>query len=330
MKAVFLDTDTLGPQDIDLDPLTNLLPCLECFPSTQAKDLVTRIADAEILLTNKVVLNESALRQAQKLKLICLAATGTDNIALDYAQQAGITVCNIRDYCTPSVVQHVFALILSLTQRLYKYREALANNAWAECEQFSLLEYPIRELSGKTMGIIGYGTLGQAVAAVAHSFGMNVITAKQPYLLTDESIVDVNANTPQKVSLHQLLSQADIVSLHCPLTPDTENLIDAAAIELMRTEAILINTARGGLIDSQALVTALKENGLAGAGIDVLREEPPLNPEPLLDTRLANLIVTPHIAWAAIEARQRAVTEMAKNIASFLDGSPRHTCQNEY
>lgn len=326
MKAVFLDADTLGPEDIDLDPLTSLLPDIQYFPSTASELIAARIHDADIVLTNKAILSAELLQQAQNLKLICLAATGTDNIAIDYAQQAGITVCNIRDYCTPAAVQHVFALILSLTQRLDLYSAALDRNAWSECEQFSLLDYPIRELAGKTMGIIGYGSLGKAVGDIARAFGMQIMAAQQPYSLTNEITQEQSNAIPQRVGLRTLLSSSDIISLHCPLTLATENLINADTLKCMRSGAILINTSRGALIDSAALVNAIKAGQIAGAGIDVLKEEPPRSPEPLLEARLPNLIVTPHIAWAAVEARQRAVAEMARNVEAWLAGQPRNVC----
>jgi len=323
MRSVFLDTDTLGPDDIDLASLTNQLPSLEFFPSTPDNQVASRIATAEVVLINKVRLSADRIAAAPNLKLICLAATGTDNIDLDAAAAAGIVVSNIRDYCARSVVQHVFALILELTQRLNDYRQAVRNGKWHADSQFCLLDFPIRELDGKTMGIIGYGSLGTAVGQVAEAFGMRVLAARRPYDPDDTKPPHSSAGIA-RVGLGSLFTQADIISLHCPLNPDTANLIDAKTLTAMRNDTVLINTARGGLIDSAALIAALQTNQIAGAGIDVLRQEPPVDPEPLVDTPLANLIVTPHIAWAGRESRQRAIDQMAENIAGFLQGSPKN------
>ena len=321
MKAVFLDTDTLGPEDIDLAPLTNLLPDLEFFPSTSSEQIAERIATAEIVLINKVNLSADIIRSATNLKLICLAATGTDNIDLDTAANAGIVVSNIRNYCSPSVVQHVFALTLALTQHLSDYEQAVRHGAWKNGEQFCLLDFPIRELDGKTIGIIGAGALGTAVGNAAEAFGMQVLAARRPYDPNDTSALESSGGFA-RVGLGRLFEEADVISLHCPLNTDTANLIDAEALAAMRDDAILINTARGGLIDSGALVTALQTGQIAGAGIDVLRQEPPADPEPLIDTPPPNLIVTPHIAWAGRESRQRAVDRMAENVAGFLNETP--------
>jgi glycerate dehydrogenase len=323
MQSVFLDTDTLGPDDIDLAPLTNRLPALEFFPSTPNDQVAERIASSEVVLVNKVRLSAGHIAAAPNLKLICLAATGTDNIDLEAAAARGIVVSNIRNYCARSVVQHVFALILALTQQLNDYRQAVRNGKWNADSPFCLLDFPIRELNGKTMGIVGHGSLGTAVGQVAAAFGMRVLAARRPYDPDDTAAPTLSAGI-ERVGLGRLFSQADIVSLHCPLNPDTENLIDAQALTTMRDDAILINTARGGLVDSSALIAALQSGQIAAAGIDVLRQEPPVDPEPLVDTPLPNLIVTPHIAWAGRESRQRAVDQMAENIDGFLQGNPRN------
>lgn len=317
MKAVFLDLDSVGPDDIDIEPLRQQLPGLEVFPDTYPGQVGERVAGAEAVIINKVKLSDATLRAAPKLRLVCLAATGTDNVDLDCARELGIAVCNIRNYCTPSVVQHVFALILALTQRLRQYDELLATNAWSRSNQFCLLDYPIRELSGKTLGIVGLGALGSGVAAVARSFGMEVIAARRKDASSDAGSVD-------RVALDDLLTRSHIISLHCPLTSETERMIDVDALRRMRRDALLINTARGGLVDSAALVAALQSEQIAGAGIDVLSVEPPVHGDPLLDAHLRNLIVTPHIAWAARESRQRAIDEMAANIASYLEGGRRN------
>jgi glycerate dehydrogenase len=316
MRAVFLDFDTLGPEDIDISPLTAQLPELRFFPESRPGLVAERIDDAEIVIVNKVRLDSQIIGNANALKMVCLAATGSDNVALGAASDRGITVCNIRDYCTPSVVQHAFALILSLTNRLADYEGLLREDAWSASAEFCLLDFPIRELQGKTLGIVGLGSLGRGVAEVGRAFGMRIIAARRANTATDDNI--------ECVGLPELLERSHIVSLHCPLTADTENMIDTAALTQMRNDALLINTARGGLVNPDALVTALRSGEIAGAGIDVVRQEPPVDPNPLVDQRLPNLIVTPHIAWAARESRQRAVDEMAANIASFKNGTPRN------
>lgn len=323
MKAVFLDFDTLGPTDIDIKPLIDQLPGLELFPTTSKDQLAERIADAEFIIINKVALGDAELHSARHLKLICLAATGTDNVSISSARELGIAVCNIRDYCTPSVAQHVFSLILSLTHHIREYEGLIRAKAWTNSPQFCLLDFPIRELDGKTLGIVGLGALGTRVAEIGKAFGMQILAARRPYSQT--SFPDqAPENRVERTSFKELLQRSDVVSLHCPLNRATTNLINAGTLRAMRNDALLINTARGGLIDSEALVAALKSGQIAGAGIDVLRQEPPLDPEPVLEVRLPNLIVTPHIAWAAREARQRAVDEIAANVAAYKKGEHRN------
>lgn len=323
MKAAFLDFDTLGPTDIDITALTDQLPDLKLFPTTAADQLRERIAESEVVIINKVVLGKAELHSARDLKLICLAATGTDNVSISDARDLGIAVCNIRDYCTPSVAQHVFALILALTHHLREYDELMRDEAWAHSPQFCLLDFPIRELEGKTLGIVGLGALGSRVAEIGKAFGMRILAARRPY---NQSSFDSApaSNDVERTSFNGILHRSDIVSLHCPLNAETENLINAVTLGEMRSTAILINTARGGLVDSSALVAALQTGQIAGAGIDVLRQEPPIAPEPLLDLALPNLIVTPHVAWAARESRQRAVDEITANIAAYKNGKRRN------
>ncbi len=323
MRAVFLDTDTLGPGDIDFSPLTDLLPALTFYSATPPDQVTERIATAEIVLINKVRLPADMIESAADLKLICLAATGTDNVDLMAAAKSDIVVSNIRHYCAPSVVQHVFALILALTQRLTEYQQAVRGGAWSADKPFCLLDFPIRELQGKTIGIVGLGSLGAAVGQVAEAFGMRVIAARRPYDSKDTD-PQQSSDGVQRVGLGTLFTEADVISLHCPLNADTANLINTTALTAMRRDAILINTARGGLIDSAALIAALQSGKIGGAGIDVLRQEPPVDPEPLVDETRPNLIVTPHIAWAGRESRQRAVDQMAQNVADFMNGSPRN------
>lgn len=313
-RAVFLDLATLTRDDLDLTAFDRAMPDWTGHPVTDKDTLHERIYDADIVLTNKVCLDADAIGAAPSLKLICLAATGTNNVDLDAAKARGVAVCNIRDYCTASVAQHVIALVLALTINIPGYRQLLREGAWKDSPQFTMLDFPIRELAGKTLGIVGFGTLGRATAALAEAFGMRVIVAERPG----------GTAQPGRVPLETLLADADVVSLHCPLTAHTRHLIDAAALTKMKPDALLINTARGAIVDEQALADALCAGTIGGAGIDVLSEEPPVGGNPLLDDTLPNLLVTPHIAWAAREARQRAVEEMAANVADFLAGGDRN------
>ena len=316
MNAAFLDFDTLGPGDINSTSLTRVLPDIRFYPTTGADELADRIRDCEVVILNKVRLDQRTIEEAPALRLICLAATGTDNVDLACAEARGIAVCNIRAYCTSSVVQHVFALLLSLLRHLDEYHTLTQVGAWRTAPQFCLLDYPIWDLDGKVMGIVGLGALGGGVASVAESFGMRVQVAQRAGAAPTKS-------ERSRLPLMQLLREADVVSLHCPLTPETQDLIGETELRAMKSTALLINTARGGLIDSQALATALRQGWIGGAGIDVLREEPPVNDDPLLDPSLPNLLLTPHIAWASREARQRALDEIAANIENFFAGGTR-------
>jgi glycerate dehydrogenase len=250
---------------------------------------------------------------AKRLKLIALAATGTDNVDLAAARERGIGVCNVRGYCSQSVMQQVWAMILGLTQHIHEYTELAKNGSWVRNEVLTVLAYPIRELSGRTFGIVGWGELGRAAAKAAQAFGMHVVIANRPG----------GARESERLDLDRLLATSDVVSLHCPLTPATRGMIGARELALMKPDALLINTARGGLIDGHALASALKARRLGGAGIDVLPQEPPVDGDPLLDPDIPNLLLTPHVAWAAREARQRCLDEMAANIQDFLSGGRR-------
>ena len=318
MRAAFLDFATVGPADLNTSALTRLLPRLEFFDDTPATLLAARVAQSEVVIINKARLTGDVLRGAPDLRLVCLAATGIDNVDVRTARERGIAVANIRNYCAPSVTQHVFALLLALNQRLRECSDLVASGAWQRASTFCLLDYPFRELAGRTLGIVGLGNLGRGVARVAQAFGMEVIAARRAgHDAPDEPGV-------RRVPLDQLLARSHVVSLHCPLTDDTRGLLDAAAIALMRRDAILVNTARGALVDAQALLAALRAGRIAGAGIDVLEREPPAEGHPLLDASLRNLIVTPHVAWAARESRQRALDEIAANVRAFLEGERRN------
>lgn len=309
MKAVFLDFATLGP-GLNVQSLEALLPNLELYDVTISGQIDEHIQGADIVLTNKVRLGAEVFENNPNLKLIGLTATGTDNVDLDAAQRHNIAVCNIRDYCTQSVAEHVFGCLLNLTHSLGQYRDTVAAGEWQKADNFCLMSHPIRELSAMTLGIIGYGALGRGVAKVAEAFDMNVIVSERP------QETDVQTG---RVAFDDVLQQADVISLHCPLTESTQNLFGQREFRKMKPGAILINTARGGLIDSMALVAALERGDIAAA-VDVLPIEPPINGDPLLDYRGPNLMVTPHIAWGTNEARQAAVDQLSECVAAFLRG----------
>ena len=309
MTAVFLDYNTIGPDDLDPSPLIDCLPDIEFYGSTTPDEVKDRIQNAEFILTNKVQLNSSNLEGAKKLKFIGLTATGADNIDLGYAKKKNIRVCNIRAYCTQSVVEHVFGALLSLTHNLRSYSQLVDGGDWQKSDDFCLLRYPIKELSSMKLGVVGYGELGRNVAKMGKAFGMSVI-------INTRSKNEFNCEE-EHVTFKRLLEESDVVSLHCPLTIETKNLIGIEEVKLMKPSSILINTARGGLIDSEALLFALKNGMIAGAAIDVLPEEPPINGNALLEYKKLNLIMTPHIAWGTIEARQNAINQLADTIKAF-------------
>lgn len=313
IHASLLDFSTIGRRgDVSLSALQELLPSLKVYAQTSAYELVARTRSDRILITNKVMIDGRFISDSPALDLICVAATGTNNVDLKAAEEHGIAVCNVTGYATASVVQHVFALITALQTRLFDYATAVNAGAWQRAGQFCLLDFPIRELAGRKMGIIGYGELGKEVGKAAKAFGMELLIAQRPG----------GVSQPGRVPLDILLREADIISLHCPLADNTRNLIDARALALMKPDAILINTARGGIVDEEALADALRHGRIGGAGIDVLSQEPP-SQSPLL-VPLPNLLVTPHIAWASVESRQRLVEEVRLNIASFLNGGRRN------
>ena len=314
MKAVFLDFGTMG-SGLDLGELESLVDELVVHDESPRDTVAQRISDAEIVFTNKIRLTRELLERAPKLKFIALTATGTDNIDTDCARQHGIGVANIRHYCTGSVVEHVFGVLLSLTHSLEQYHRSVRAGDWQQSTDFCMLHYPVRELSSMTLGVVGYGALGQGVARVAHEFGMQVLVSARP---GSDSVPD------DRVSFDELLAGSDVISLHCPLTAVTRKLFGAREFAAMKNSAILINTARGGLVDSQALADALATGQIAAAAVDVLPDEPPVNGDPLLDYAGDNLIVTPHIAWATDEARQNAIDELAANTRAFLDGVDRN------
>ena len=320
MRAVFLDFGTVSHDDLDTTQLERVLPGITLHATSTDAEVDERIAGVEFILTNKLNITRARMRAVPGLRFIGLTATGTNNIDLEAARELGIAVCNIREYCTVSVVQHVLGAILLLTHRFREYGQAAVDGTWTQSEQFTVPGPPIRELSGKVLGIVGYGTLGRAVAKAARdALGMRVLVAKRQggasESTKDDSVV--------RVTLDELLRTADVLSLHCPLTPATTGMIGTRELALMKPEALLINTARGALVDLEALVAALKGGDLGGAAIDVLPKEPPTGGSVLFEPGIPNLLVTPHNAWAAFEARQRAVDELALNVEDFLRGGRR-------
>ncbi|HIP78708.1 MAG TPA: glycerate dehydrogenase, partial [Kiloniellaceae bacterium] len=273
VEAVFLDLDSVDRGDMDLATLRAAWPRWRFHRQTRPQQVVERLRGVEVAVTNKVVLDAETLASAPALKMIAIAATGTNNVDLTAAKARGIIVANVRGYATPSVVQHVFGLMLALTLRLSDYREAVRQGAWGRSEQFCLLDFPIRELAGKTLGVVGYGELGHAVTSLAEAFGMRVQIAQRPG----------GPERPGRVPLDALLADADVLTLHCPLADNTRNLIGARELRLMKNDALLINTARGGIVDEEALAEALRLGEIGGAGVDVLTREPPVEGNPLLD-----------------------------------------------
>jgi len=319
MQGVFLDFATVSHGDVDVGRLAHAVPHLALHDVTAESEIPRHIAGREIVLVNKLHLSRSLMSANPQLRLIAVAATGTNNIDLEAARELSIGVCNVRDYCTASVAQHVLAVMLGLTHHLSDYHRVATDGTWASSPQFTSLEYPIRELRGRVLGIVGYGTLGRAVANAAEAaLGMRIAIAQRP------GAESAGASGSERLPLDELLRTADVVSLHLPLTEATRNVIGARELALMKRDAILINTARGALIDGEALAAALRARRLGGAAIDVLPQEPPVDGHPLLNSHLPNLIVTPHVAWAAREARQRCVDELAANIEDFLRGGRRN------
>jgi glycerate dehydrogenase len=323
MRSVFLDFGTVSHDDLDTANLKRVLPGIALYPASTEAEVEERIAGCEFILTNKLNISRARMRAVPNLRFIGLTATGTNNVDLEAARELGIAVCNIREYCTASVAQHVLGVVLALTHRFREYSQAAVDGTWAASAQFTVPGAPIRELTGKVFGVVGYGTLGKAASEAArNALGMRVLVAQRAGTKPGDA-APAGANAPVRVTLDELLRTADVLSLHCPLTPATTGLIGRRELALMKPDAILVNTARGALVDLDALVVALKAGDLGGAAIDVLPQEPPVNGSPLFEAGIPNLLVTPHIAWAAFEARQRAVDELALNIEDFLRGGRR-------
>jgi len=311
MNITVLDAATLA--NTSLDALAQLGK-LTCYDLTAKEQVVERCQDADIVISNKVVIDQNAMSKLTNLKLICVAATGTNNIDLSAAKEHNIAVTNVAGYSTPSVVQHTFTLITNLLGNTHRYINDCQQGLWQQSPMFCRLDYSFNEIAGKTLAIVGYGSLGKAVADVARAFGANVIISER------------KGQTPRegRVSFNDALTTADIISVHCPLTDETRNQIAAAELSMMKPSAIIINTARGGIINEADLADALANNVIAGAGVDVLSKEPAEQENPLALYKGANLLLTPHIAWASQESIMRLVNEIALNIQAFNLGETRN------
>ncbi|MBD1433153.1 D-2-hydroxyacid dehydrogenase [Sphingobacterium sp. DN00404] len=312
MKIVVLDGYAMNPGDLTWDGLQELGEVV-VYDRSSEKDILERAKGAEIVLTNKVSLPAHIIEALPALKYIGVMATGYNMIDMDCANKQGIVVTNVPGYSTPSVVQLTFSLLLELCYHTQRHSDAVMKGKWTANPDFCFWDYPLTELSGKTLGIIGFGSIGQKVADVGAAFGMSILAYSRTK--TDQSH---RKNFRWATEQEELLAQADIVSLHCPLTPQTENLINVDTLSIMKPSAVIINTSRGGLIDAQALADALNEERISGAGIDVLAIEPPPIDNPLFNAK--NCLVTPHIAWATKESRLRLMDVVVGNIKSFLNG----------
>jgi glycerate dehydrogenase len=282
---------------------------------TDPAQIVARLSGAQIAIINKVPMRAETLRQLPQLKMIAVAATGYDVVDIPYCNEHGIAVANIRNYAVHTVPEHAFAMILALRRNLLSYRQDVEAGVWNRSEQFCFFTHDIGDLYGATLGIIGEGAIGQGTAAIGRAFGMRVLFADHP---------PPKMQGVEFTPLDDVLAQSDVISLHCPLLPATRNLIDMAAFRKMKRNALLINTARGGLVDEAALIRALDEGLIAGAGFDVLTVEPPRDGHPLLDLRRPNFILTPHVAWASDGAMQFLADQLVDNIDAWAVGKPRH------
>lgn len=312
MKIVFLDRDTVSPSTT-LRPPAFAHEWVQ-YPRTSATEAAERIADADIVIVNKVKLSAETLAQAPRLKLIAVAATGTDNIDLQACQQRGIVVSNVRNYAVHTVPEHTFALIFALRRSICAYRDAVKAGRWQEAAQFCFFDHPIRDLAGSTLGVIGDGVLGQAVASIGRALGMRVIFSAHKGRTGQGSLY-----TP----FEEVLRQADVITLHCPLNANTRHMIGAAEFAQMTRQPLLINTGRGGLVDEAAVGPALQAGHISGAAFDVTSVEPPPADHPFMALlKRPDFILTPHVAWASAEAIQALANQLIDNVEAFVRGAP--------
>lgn len=314
MKIVILDAHTANPGDLSWQPLQDLGECA-VYARTSPEELMERAAGAEVLITNKVPLGAEVLAQLPQLRYIGVAATGYNVVDTAAAKARGIVVTNVPGYSTASVAQLVIALLLELTHRVGHHADAVAKGRWAACPDFSFWDFPILELAGRTLGILGYGEIGGQVGRIAQALGMRVLANRRHWRQPPPDGIEA-------VGQEQLLAQSDVISLHCPLTDETRHLINAQSLRLLKPTAILINTARGPLIDEEALAAALHAGHLAGVGLDVLAVEPPRADHPLFGA--PRCLITPHIGWASGDARRRLIHQIAENLRAFAAGAAIH------
>lgn len=315
MKLVILERNSVGT-DIDMSRFERFGEVV-CYPNTVAENTAERVQDADIVILNKAPMNESTLKNAPNVKLICLFATGFDNVDLAYCKSRGIKVANVVNYCTAAVAQHTLLLAMALSEKLSFYDTYVKSGTYGAQDRFSNFDKPFNELEGKTWGIVGMGGIGRKVAGLATAFGCKVIF----YSASGKS----TCTEYERVELDRLLQESDILSLHCPLSDRTRGLINKEALSKMKSSAILVNVARGAIVDTQALYDALMEGQIAAAGLDVLEKEPISKDNPLNEIKdSTKLIITPHMSWASTESRERLVAEVAKNIEAFVDGEERN------
>jgi glycerate dehydrogenase len=307
---VFLDRDTIRVPVRSPD----FAHTWKDYPRTLPEHTVARLADATMALTNKVRLHKAELSQLPKLRFIAVTATGHDNVDVAFARECGIQVANVAHYARQSVPEHVFMLMLALRRNLLTFRTAIENGEWQKSPDVALVQYPLHDIGGSTLGLIGYGELAREVEHRAKAFGMRVLIAERKGA----------APRPGRTAFETVLAQSDVVSLHCPLSAETRDLIGSVELEQMKPTALLINTARGAVVDSEALSMALQEGRIGGAGIDVLPEEPPRAGNPLLNLKLPNLLVTPHVGWASQQALTVLAEEVILNLEAFAQGKPRN------
>ena len=310
-RIVFLERDTIKADFRRPDFTHEWVEYADTLPQQVAE----RVRSASIIISNKLSLGEPQLCHAPDVKLIAIAATGSDCVDLAYCRRREITVCNVRGYAVNSVPEHVLMLILALRRNLLAYRRDVQDRKWQQSKQFCLLTHPLHDIKGSTMGIIGHGSIGKSMAQLAEAVGMRVLISEH------KNATSIRAG---RTSFDEVLAQGDVVSLHCPLTDETRELFGRREFEMMKRNALLINSARGALVRDEALIEALREGLIAGAAIDVLREEPPRDGSPLLDLDLPNFIVTPHVAWASDEAVQRLADQVIDNLEVFVAGRPRN------
>ena len=315
MKIVILDGNALNPGDLSWDPIREFGE-VTVYPRTETQeDVIARIGNHEIVLINKVPITEEVFAACPNIKLICVQATGYNVVDCEAAKRRGIPVCNVPSYSTAAVAQFTLALLMEICHRIGHHDILVHEGKWCECDSFCFWDTPQMELAGKTIGIIGFGSIGQAVGRLAKVLGMEVITYSR-------SIRPEGKEIAEYVDLDTLLARSDVISLHCPLFPETEKMINAQTIGKMKDGVILLNTSRGGVIDEEAVSVALRSGKIRAAAVDVVSEEPMRRENPLLSA--PNCIITPHMAWAPIETRQRLLGVVAENIRGFLEGTPRN------